>query len=1081
MKHRLFYRFAIVPILVVVVGSSCVGVLSLLLPQPVAQAAGNGNSCSPLSPTLPSSPLNPSCPIPSGGSAASTIPVTIGPWQNVAFTFTDRANISVTSSSFGTVDFVDKDIGDNNYNYAPTSGPFCNKQGITIPSTPNWSDPNISANLTLGNQTGNKCNNVTSNDITIGNPQDANTGQPAAETVLQWNGNNISTLNGVSSVATYTPGAGATGLYIEQTSHVPDCHAYSAIVLNSGSTTTGTKYDLTNNLTPDGSVSKVPALAPYFSSSCDVSSKSSVIIDGQQGTTPPGAPGGAGGASSPGVSCDLGITGLNLSSIFAVFNPLNWLLCGIIQGADGIVNKLDAEITSWLVIGTNGDTSTDNPGTIFAFGSNNSQCTGKTFTNSTGGTETECEAYYTAWAAFRDLALGLLAIICLGIIIAQALGMDILDAYTIRKMLPRVVAGAIILTLSWPLMRFFVTLSNDLGYGIGSLLNAPFAGLTDSFHTGNIFTDLGAAIGGLALGFFGLLSFIGTAALAVLVAFLTLVFRQIAVILLIIFSPIAIIAYALPNTQRVYKFWWESFSKLLLMFPLIVAMITIGHIFSALSSQNTDPVNQIIAVIAYFAPYFMIPFTFRFSGGIMSGVGNAINSNGLINGARGGLGNFRKNKFKQNMTDLASGERIKGTKYEGGIMGKYSAAARQFNRGTKGATNFSKNAGYNPRSWKARMQAGATTDADVRAREAREKNKDVQALEGDDDLLKTGIKASQENKGDNFVRQMLKDRKYENVEEGVALVRAARANLRPDVFEAAAIPMLFGSKSGLDPEMEEYTDAEGNVRHRAVGDGAGEGRQMIVKSARGSKQRVIKLLGASRQAGEQAGRSDLVARSYTEDLADTWALMNEGNSDAAAKELTMRTMDSSLEGTARARVMGGSHKRAVSAMSQRLADRVDEAATVVSGQERANQAEDAFFQYATLGQTLNASASGPIENMRIMKTNVLDKVRTVASLPAQVRQELGPAAYETVVKRQFNAETKVFEEAKVQQLKEKMSDAEINEGLRTYSPTYGRINREYSNRGEVPAAIGANAAAATAEAATEAANAANQPPQGPAG
>ena len=167
MKHRLFYRFAIVPILVVVVGSSCVGVLSLLLPQPVAQAAGNGNSCSPLSPTLPSSPLNPSCPIPSGGSAASTIPVTIGPWQNVAFTFTDRANISVTSSSFGTVDFVDKDIGDNNYNYAPTSGPFCNKQGITIPSTPNWSDPNISANLTLGNQTGNKCNKVTSNDISV--------------------------------------------------------------------------------------------------------------------------------------------------------------------------------------------------------------------------------------------------------------------------------------------------------------------------------------------------------------------------------------------------------------------------------------------------------------------------------------------------------------------------------------------------------------------------------------------------------------------------------------------------------------------------------------------------------------------------------------------------------------------------------------------------------------------------------------------------------------------------------------------------------------------------------------------------
>ena len=87
--------------------------------------------------------------------------------------------------------------------------------------------------------------------------------------------------------------------------------------------------------------------------------------------------------------------------------------------------------------------------------------------------------------------------------------MEILDAYTLRRMLPRVVAGAIVLTISWPLMKFFVTLSNDLGYGIQSLLYAPFHGISDSIKTSNMFEDLTAAGGMLLLGFFGILSFLG--------------------------------------------------------------------------------------------------------------------------------------------------------------------------------------------------------------------------------------------------------------------------------------------------------------------------------------------------------------------------------------------------------------------------------------------------------------------------------------------------------------------------------------------------------------------------------------------
>lgn len=351
-------------------------------------------------------------------------------------------------------------------------------------------------------------------------------------------------------------------------------------------------------------------------------------------------------SSSAGLSCNTGITGLNLSTILNIFNPLNWLFCGIVQGAAGIVNQLDGAIMGLLAIGTNGHTSTDNPTYIFA---DNGYCSPVASGNG------ECASYYNAWHAFELLALGILAIISLLVIIAQALGMEILDAYTMRKMLPRVVAGAIIVSISWPLMRFFVVLSNDLGYGIQYLLYSPFSGIKDSINTTNVLDQLGLAIGGIAIGFFGLLTFLGMAAISVIVAFLVLVLRQIGVILLIVLAPVAIICYALPNTQRVYRFWWESFSKLLLMFPLIVAMITVGHIFSALSSQasTSAPIDNLIAVIAYFAPYFMIPLTFRFSGAMMSTVGGAIN-----NRARGGyafLGKKRQEHTKQRLSKARDG------------------------------------------------------------------------------------------------------------------------------------------------------------------------------------------------------------------------------------------------------------------------------------------------------------------------------------------------------------------------------------------------------------------------------------------
>jgi hypothetical protein len=320
------------------------------------------------------------------------------------------------------------------------------------------------------------------------------------------------------------------------------------------------------------------------------------------GGTRSGSGGGGGSTSTTTkqVGCD-----------FQFDNPLTWIVCPVVSFLSDFINNYDAQITNQL------DVKTD---AIFC-----------------DNTDT-CKAYYTAWQSFRDIALGLMVVVGLIILIAQALGLEILDAYTVRKVLPRLLVAAIIIVLSWPLMRFMINLSDDLGFGIRHLIYAPFASLSDTGNldfgnaVANFFLGGGVAVvGGIAAwvefgGLGALILFALSAALAVAVAIAVLILRQVVIILMVLLAPIAIIAYVLPNTQRIYRLWWESFSRALLMFPLIAALIATGRVFSAITFHNGGIFNQLIGFIAYFAPYFMIPSTFRMAGAAMSGIGNFVTS-----------------------------------------------------------------------------------------------------------------------------------------------------------------------------------------------------------------------------------------------------------------------------------------------------------------------------------------------------------------------------------------------------------------------------------------------------------------------
>lgn len=308
---------------------------------------------------------------------------------------------------------------------------------------------------------------------------------------------------------------------------------------------------------------------------------------------------------------------------------LNWILCPFEEGLTTAVRGIDAIINGLLQIDTN---------SIF------SNCPDATSSTNC----TTSAAYKSAWSGMRTIALALLVLAALVMIISQALGFEFVDAYTIRKVLPRLIAAAIGITLSWQLLQFFVTFTNDLGLGVRNLIYSPFSGLPQSIALGNAGGFLGiilGVVGAVFLGW-GMLSFIATALLAVFIAILVLVIRQVLIIFLILIAPLAIVSYILPNTKKMYDIWWDFFAKALLMFPFIMAFIAVGRVFASVAATNaTAPgvtgavkaIDGVLAFVAYFAPYFLLPLTFKFAGGALRNIGGFVNDRG-----RGGFDRLRK-------------------------------------------------------------------------------------------------------------------------------------------------------------------------------------------------------------------------------------------------------------------------------------------------------------------------------------------------------------------------------------------------------------------------------------------------------
>lgn len=273
----------------------------------------------------------------------------------------------------------------------------------------------------------------------------------------------------------------------------------------------------------------------------------------------------------------------------------------------------------------------------------------------TGLSSSSNSPMYQAWSFFRNVANIMFVIAMLFVIFSQITGFGI-DNYGIKKILPKLIVTAIIVNFSYIICGIFVDLSNIIGEGIKNILESVAGSTTTATEklgdnvVGVINTligalvTVGAAAGGLTIAgaaisnavvsgslltvIFPILAFVGSALMAGFFAMLMLGLRQALIIIMIVISPVAFVLYAIPNTNGLFKKWFQLFKTLLMLFPVFCFMVGGGFLVSNIIIKGSnDFFMTIIGGLISIAPYFAVPSMTK---NAMKGFDGAIASLGTL-------------------------------------------------------------------------------------------------------------------------------------------------------------------------------------------------------------------------------------------------------------------------------------------------------------------------------------------------------------------------------------------------------------------------------------------------------------------
>ncbi|HUC96686.1 MAG TPA: hypothetical protein VMR16_03425, partial [Candidatus Saccharimonadales bacterium] len=211
---------------------------------------------------------------------------------------------------------------------------------------------------------------------------------------------------------------------------------------------------------------------------------------------------------------------------------------------------------------------------------------------------------------------------------------------------------------------------------------------------------------------------------AIVVVFLVLTIRQALIIVLIVISPIAFVAFLLPNTEGLFKKWQSLLTTLLLMFPVIAAIFGASALASKviMSDANASYAVQIMGALVAIVPLALTPIVMKAAGGTLGSIGAKIQglSRTPSEAMNKSAADIRKRELAR-MDNLAMNRPSSGIRNIRGRFLRYNArrdtiAANQERELTRGKAGYIAGKVAEPNSDLLKdMVAGGTAGAEGRA------------------------------------------------------------------------------------------------------------------------------------------------------------------------------------------------------------------------------------------------------------------------------------------------------------------------------------------------------------------------------
>lgn len=549
---------------------------------------------------------------------------------------------------------------------------------------------------------------------------------------------------------------------------------------------------------------------------------------------------------------------------------LGWLLCPM--------NNLFIEAATWIderimeLLFINACRIFNNDGSL------NDRCADPLTGHLSDNEKQSSEAMYNAWRIFRNIAYALLIILGLIMVVSQIMGLELFDAYTVRKMLPRIVVVGIVLPLLWPILRILTVMFNDAGTALMELIRGPFnyLGQVDAeFHnmlalgTGAAAVVIGAvaaaflAFGVIASGAWSVLIVVVIGILiAVIQAVIVLTVRDMAYFLGVLVSSVALVTAVFEPFKASFAFWRRIMTGILLSIPAVAAVLTITKVLAALALLTHPNAGTLIAAIVVVAGYFMFWRTLKAVDKTTAAIDKAASS--VTGGAQRWLSGYRNKRFMQQLGTVAA--------RRGNTGGPLGGVVRATQSVIGGAADLRHVRGANPRRWRAQIQ-NAKPRSIMEALKAYEEDPDLTAFNNDDVLHAAAAELAAEGKaGDRrAVRAKVESMKYERDENGeikkdengnMVLSNRYRGMSEAQIQEQMKMDeeAILLAHSRLGAHAADVLKITLPSTGSNAGESIGEMMEYIYEAARGDLGVQATLWSAVKERAMKAGRTDFGIR-----------------------------------------------------------------------------------------------------------------------------------------------------------------------------------------------------------------------------